>query len=175
MRIILKIIRIIVTVFLLLLLGMIIVQRVSNNKVTVGDYYIFQIITGSMKPEYVPGDIIVVKKCDYKDIYIDDDVTYLGKESNVNGLIVTHRVIEKFEYEGVEKLKTKGINNNVEDPAINMDQVYGKVVYKTVFFSFLGKIMTNPVAYFIIFVVVAGLFSVEFISSFVVRKDEDEE
>lgn len=166
-----RLIRIIVIIVLFLILGMVIIQRVSNNKVAVGDYYIFEIVTGSMKPVYVPGDIIVVKKCNYEDISIDDDVTYLGKESNVSGLIVTHRVIEKIEN---NKLITKGVANDVEDPEIGIDQVYGKVVYKTIIFSFLGKIMNNPTAYFVIFMVVAILFSIEFVSSFIVRKDEDE-
>ena len=167
-----KVLRIIVTTILVVILGMVVIQRVSNNKVVVGDYYIFQIITGSMKPIYVPGDIIVVKKCNYENISIDDDVTYLGKKDNVNGLIVTHRVIDKLEDEN--KLITKGVANDVEDPEIGMDQVYGKVVYKTVFFSFLGKIMNNPVAFFIIFIIVAILFSIEFISSYLVEKDEEE-
>ena len=42
------------------------------------------------------------------------------------------------------------------------------------FFSFLGKIMNNPVAFFIIFIIVAILFSIEFISSYLVEKDEEE-
>ena len=170
-----KICKLILIIILLIILSIIIFQRVTHNKLALGNYYIFEIISGSMEPVYKAGDVIVVKKCSYESINIGDDVTYLGKENNLNGLIVTHRVIEKFKYEGKLKLKTKGINNDIEDPLIDSDQVYGKVVYRTVFLSFLGKIMTNKVAYFTIFAVVSLIFSYEFISYFFLDNDEEDE
>ncbi|MBR4261802.1 MAG: signal peptidase I [Bacilli bacterium] len=170
-----KICRLILIIILLIILSIVIFQRVTHNKLALGNYYIFEIISGSMEPVYKAGDVIIVKKCDYESIEVGDDITYLGKENNLKDLIVTHRVIEKFEYEGKLKLKTKGINNDVEDPLINADQVYGKVVYRTIILSFLGKIMTNKTAYFVIFAVVSLIFSYEFISYFFLNDDEVED
>ena len=170
-----KVCRLVVIIILFIILSIIIFQRVTHNKLALGNYYIFEIISGSMEPVYKPGDVILVKKCSYESINIGDDVTYLGKENNLDGLIVTHRVVEKFEYEGKQKLKLKGINNDVEDPLINANQIYGKVVYRTILFSFFGKIMTNKAAYFLIFATVSLVFSYEFISYFFFSDDEDED
>ena len=42
---------------------------------------------------------------------------------------------------------TKGTANPNEDPEISEDDIYGKVVYHTVLFSFVGRLMTNIVIY----------------------------
>lgn len=170
-----KTFRIIALIVLFILLAIIIFQRVTKNKLALGNFYVFEIISGSMEPVYKAGDVIIVKKCNYESINLGDDVTYLGKEGNLNGLIVTHRVIEKFEYEGKRRLKTKGINNEVEDPIISEDQVYGRVVYRTIILSFLGKLMTNKVTYFMLFASASLIFSYEFISYFFLDDDDDEE
>ncbi len=170
-----KIFRLILIIILFIILGIIIFQRVTHNKLALGNFYIFEIISGSMEPVYKAGDVILVRKCDYESINIGDDITYLGSEGNLKGLIVTHRVIEKFDYEGKHKIKTKGINNEVEDPVINADQVYGKVIYRTILFSLMGKIMTNKVAYFMIFASVSLVFSYEFISYFFLDNDDEDD
>jgi signal peptidase len=170
-----KTIRLILLIVLFLILAIIIFQRVTKNKLALGNFYIFEIISGSMEPVYKPGDVILVRKCNYDSIKIGDDVTYLGNSGNLDGLIVTHRVIEKFEYEGKRRLKTKGINNEVEDPIISEDQVYGRVIYRTIIFSFLGKLMTNKVSYFMLFAGASLIFSYEFISYFFLDDDDDED
>ena len=125
-----------------------------------------------MTPIYVPNDVIMVKDINYRDLKVGDDIAYYGENIGHKEMIISHRIV--YISEDYNTFKTKVVANDVEDPEIGMDQVYGKVVYKTVFFSFLGKIMNNPVAFFIIFIIVAILFSIEFISSYLVEKDEEE-
>ena len=48
--------------FVGLLLLVIIVQKVTNNRLTIGNIYIFEVASESMVPDYKLGDIIVVKK-----------------------------------------------------------------------------------------------------------------
>ena len=174
MKIILKILKGIVTVFLCVVLLLVIFQKVTNNKLVLGNTYIFQVISESMLPEYKIGDIIVVVKKDASQLNVGDDVTYLGKDASVNGLTITHRIINKREEDNKYYFITKGIHNPIEDPEISQDDIFGKVVYKTVLFSFVGRLMTNIVVYYILFVSVGVAFSYEIVTSFF-RKEEEED
>ncbi len=176
MKIIWKIIKGILTALLVLMLILVIFQRVTNSKVALGNIYIFQVVTPSMVPKYQVGDIIITKKVDPSTINIDDDVTYLGSKEPVKDKRITHRVIEKKEKDGKYYFVTKGIANDVEDPEINEDNLYGKVIYQTILFSFLGRLMKDNLVYYGIFVIVAGICSYDIITSTFFKKDElDEE
>ena len=69
---------------------------------------------------------------------------------------------------------TKGIDNEVEDPEINEDDIYGKVIYHTILFSFVGRLMTNIVVYYLLFISVGVAFAYEVVSSFLIKKDDEE-
>lgn len=172
MKLFLKIIRWIVTIFLLVILVLMVFQKVTNNKVAIGNIYIFQVVSGSMKPEYQIGDIIVSKKVEPSTLKVGDDVTYLGKKSNLKGLTIIHRIINVREDNGKYYFVTKGIANENKDPEINQDDIYGKVIYHTILFSFVGRLMTNVVIYYLLFITVGVSFAYDIISSF--RKDDEE-
>ena len=176
MKKVLKILKIILTIFLVLLLLFVIFQKVTDSKIAIGNTYIFQVATESMTPEYQVGDIIVVTKEDPSKIEVGDDVTYLGKATSVKNLRITHRVIEKRNDNNKYYFTTKGIANEVEDPEINEDDLFGKVTYHSVFFSFIGRLMNNIIVYYVAFILVAASFSYDFIKSHFFKKDElDEE
>jgi len=172
MKILFKIIKGIITLFLLVVLLLVIFQKFTNNKVALGNIYIFQIASDSMKPEYKIGDVIVVNKIDSSLLKVGDDITYLGKSSNLKGLTITHRIIEIRNDNNKNYFVTKGIANKVEDPEINEDDIYGKVIYHTVLFSFVGRLMTNIVIYYLLFITVGVSFAYEVISSFLKKEDE---
>ena len=173
MKIIFKILKVIITIFLLVVLSLVIFQKVTGNKVTIGDIYIFQIATGSMAPEYQVGDVIVVKKQDPATIKVGDDVTYVGEFDNFKDLIITHRVISLREENGVHYFTTKGTANILEDPEISEERIYGKMIYHTVLFSFVGRLMTNPTVYYLLFVAVGISFSYEIVRSFIKKEDDE--
>ena len=170
-----KIFKIILIVFLVIMLAFVVFQKVTNSKIAIGNMYIFQVATESMTPEYQVGDIIVVNKEDPSKIEVGDDVTYLGKASSVKNLRITHRVINKRKDNDKYYFTTKGIANEVEDPEINEDDLFGKVTYHTIFFSFIGRLMTNVVVYYVAFILVAGTFSYDFIMSTFFKKDDSDE
>lgn len=88
---------------------------------------LFQIQSGSMKPEIEIGEIVVLWK---KDRYeVKDIVTYKDKS-----YFITHRIVKKEENGYV----TKGDYNNTEDEEIVVkDQIQGKVIFHS---KLLGKI-----------------------------------
>lgn len=170
--IILSSIRVIATLLACFIVVIVFVQRLSNNKLSLGGYSIYTIITESMKPKYQVGDMIVAKKKNIDNIEIGNDIVYLGEEGDFKDKIVTHRVIDKQYKNGKYIFTTKGINNDVEDPFVNQEQVYGVVIYKTILLSFLSKIVSNTYGfYFIIFIPFAIMVFLEILD--VIKEKEE--
>ena len=175
MKVLWKIIKGILSVVLILILLIVLFQKITDSKIAIGNIYIFQVATSSMVPQYQVGDVIVVKKQDPKNILVGDDITYLGKDPSVKDLRITHRVIKKREENNEIYFTTKGIANEIEDPEIKEDNVYGKVVYKTVIFSFLGRLMTNMIWFYIIFIAVGVSISYDIISPHFIKEEKTDE
>lgn len=151
------IIKTICIIILILLIAVLGIQRFSKNETAIGGYRIFSVATESMVPEYLVGDVLIVKETDENDLKIGDDVSYLGKASTFAGKVVTHRIVGIDETENGKVFHTKGIANEVEDPTITGDQIYGKVIYKTVILSMLTKLVNNMTAFYIIIFIPLGI------------------
>ena len=166
-----KIAKTILVIIALLVFAVIIVQRVSNNKANIAGYGIYTIVSESMVPEYNIWDMLFAKKTDAAEIQIGDDVVYQGKEGDFADKVVTHRVIKKTRHGNSYTFVTKGIANDLEDPAIEEDQIYGKVVLKSAVLSLLSKVINNAYGfYFIVFVPLVMIISLEVIDTVNERK-----
>ena len=174
-NIIFKIARGVLYAFVALLLFVIIVQKVTHNNLSIGGFRIFMIISESMKDEYEIGDILVSKNVPVEEINIGDNVTYLGEKMQLKGLIITHKVVEKRQMGDETYFVTRGLANNVSDPEIRYDQIYGKVIYKTIILSFIAKLMNNQLSYYILFTLVALIISIEIVSSLFISDDDEKE
>ena len=169
------IIKAITTIVLLIVLAVIIIQRVTNNELSLGGYRIYTVVTESMYPEYEVGDILVSKEIKPSEVKVGDNVVYLGKKDDFKDKIVTHRVVSIRKDAETNKLvfTTKGLNNIIEDPEIDEDQLYGKVVYKTIFLSFISGIMTSMVGCFALFAIATLIISIQIVIN--IFYDEDDE
>ncbi len=158
LNVIWNIIYTILVILVLLILVVVALQRFSNNKIALGGFRIFNIVTESMVPVYNVGDVILDKQVDIKDLKKGDDITYQGKTGDFAGRIVTHRIesIEQNE-DGTYKIITKGVANSLEDPEITGNDVQGKVIYKFWTLSLLSKIIYKDLKsmYFLIFIPIA--------------------
>ena len=169
-----NILYILLFVIIVLMLVVVILQRVSDNSISLGGYRLFTVATGSMEPKYEVGDILISKEIDQNDIKVGDDIVYRGKEGSFNGKVVTHQVVSIRDEEKKKKIITKGIANTEEDPEIDGTQVYGKVIYKVQTLSFISQIIKNIyVFYFIIFVPIAIIIFRQI--RYYLRKDDDED
>src|SRR5574344_1601850 len=92
-QIIVKIIKAILTIFIVALAAVIIVQRLSNNRVSIGGIKLFTVVTGSMVPKYNVGDMLIAKEIAAKDLKVGDDLVYIGKVGDFKGKIITHEII----------------------------------------------------------------------------------
>lgn len=167
--------RVAIWICALLILSVILIQKVFNNKVAIGNIRIFTIATGSMLPEYKIGDVIIVGKKDYDKIVVGDDLVYQGMVGSYKDKVITHRIIN-VNYDGKEyKYETKGINAENKDPIVSESQVYGVVKFKPVTLSTISRILNNSFGfYFLIFVPIALLIFLE-ILDFLKSKEEENE
>src|SRR5574344_1755276 len=174
LKVFFKIINVIFTIFIVILASVIIVQRVANNKLSIGGIQIFTIISESMVPKYQIGDMLVAEKVAAKDLKVGDDLVYIGKVGDFKDKIVTHQIINIGEKDGKYEFITKGIANDVEDPIVNEDQIYGKVIYKSLILSWCSKLINNLYGfYFVIFVPMVILIFIDVLEEINIKKKRE--
>ena len=171
-----SILKFIITIVAIAIVAIILVQRFSNNNMSIAGYRIFTVVTESMVPKYEVGDVLLVKQTDPSKIQVEDDVTYMGKVGSFANKIVTHQVvgIENGE-NGTLNFHTKGIANDTEDPIVNESQIYGVVQAKLKIITYLNGIINNMYGmYFLIVIPLAVIMFSEFKSFRDEENDDDE-
>ena len=101
----------------------------------------YAIQTDSMEDEIMVGDFIIGKKCDPKDLEVEDIISFYTIDSNGQTFINTHRIVEIIDNGSGRVFVTKGDNT----PDIDPRKVYeGDIVSKYTGFRIplLGKILT---------------------------------
>ena len=147
------VIKAIASILIIFVICIIFIQRVSNNKVTLGGISMYTIVSESMKPKYEIYDMIIAKKINPSEIEIGDDVVYIGEKSTLKDRIITHQVIKKEYKNGKYVFQTKGINNDVADPEIEDRQILAVVISKSNILSVISHVVNNAYGfYFVIFV-----------------------
>ena len=153
-RIVKIICNVILTIFVLLFVLAVCLQRFSNNELSFLDYRMFTVVSGSMEPQYKIGDVLIAKETPPSKIKKSDVVTYLGTKGQFKDKVITHEVIEiEKTKDGKYRFHTKGKANLTEDPIVEEDQLYGVIVYKTVIISFIYGIIKKPAGMFILVIV----------------------
>lgn len=138
------IVNIIVGGFFVLFLIAVCMQRFSDNKLSIYKYRMFTVASGSMKPLYQIGDVLIAKEVDPKSIEVGDNVSYLGKKGDFKDKVVTHAVVDIEEDENGKRLfHTQGLANLIEDPVVSEEQIYGVIIYKAVLLSFVSRIVAT--------------------------------
>ena len=118
------------------------------------------VLSGSMEPAFSTGDLIIVKES--ADYAVDDVVVY--QDGN---MLVTHRIIA---IDGTQ-VTTQGDANNVADPAVDIKDIKGTVVYIVPAVGKVVSFLKTPVG--IISLVALTVFTTE--SSFRKEKEADSE
>ena len=87
-----------------------------------------------MQPTLNIDDVILVKKCDIRELNKNDIITFTKDEK-----IISHRIVKIIEKEKDRNFVTKGDNNEAEDVGfVYDDQIYGKVIFNI---PKLGKLL----------------------------------
>ena len=134
-----------------LFVSVILVQKISHNKITLGGYSIFQVVTQSMTPKYQVGDLLLAMKVDVSKLKVGDDIVYVGSKGVFQNKMVTHQIVRIDKGKKI-KIHTKGLNNMIEDPVVDESQVYGKIIAKLTILSILNRLFDS--SYFFCFVII---------------------
>ena len=113
-------------------------------------YKNFVIVSGSMEPTIMIGDAILIKEVPENEIKINDIISF-----NQHGIVVTHRVVDIVNDNGVIKFKTKGDNNNAPDKQMTTyEQIEGKFQFKINQFGIILDILKNKITLIVLILIV---------------------
>ena len=172
-RIVKGIVNILLMIFCILFVLVVCLQRFSNNELAFFDYRMFTVASGSMEPKYMIGDVLIAKKVSPEEIEVGDSISYLGKRGNFKGMIITHEVIDiEKDASGKYIYHTKGLTNIVEDPIVEYNQVYGKIVHKSAILSFIYMIVGSKYGIFLFIIIPLFYIIGSEILSFMLEKEE---
>ena len=123
------------------------VSRAKGENVSFMGFSVYTVVTGSMEPEIMIGDIVIVRKVPQAEIKIGDNITFLRGD-----MVITHKVMKTTENGFI----TQGVANNTADSEVPYTSVYGKVIFKSTVIGAIYEIVGSP--YGFLFVIVVPLF-----------------
>lgn len=117
-----------------------------NNTPNLFGYKSFVIVSRSMEPFIMKGDMIIVKEVKQDELKVNDIISFQDDEA-----ITTHRIKEIVNKDGIIQYKTKGDNNNVEDKGtVTFEKIEGKYQFKINKFGNVLEIFKSKITLFIL-------------------------
>lgn len=129
-------------------------------------FRVFNIVSGSMEPEYSVGDLIYVKEVDPETIQVNDVITFILNEDLV---VATHRVV-RIDAEK-QHFYTKGDVNQTEDLApVHFNNVIGIPQFAIPGLGYVSDFIQNPPGTYIAIAIVSLLLIVSFAPDLIKKK-----
>lgn len=174
LKIVGRVLSIALIVIEVLIIIFLVVSKVQGDTPTLFGYQMYFIRTGSMEPYLEPGDVIISKKYDGRELVSGENgdvVTYRGSIGN-RAELITHRVIE---VDG-DEIITQGDANNVADSPITKNEIEAVMVHKTVVIDKIYKVISTTWGFWLlIFMPIAILIISEIVSlAKELKKEKDE-
>lgn len=144
-----KILNILLTVVIIVLAAVIaltIFVRITGNNPTLFGYSIFRVSTGSMEPDLMVGDVILIHEVDdVNSLQVGDVITYRGTIGEYANMMITHQIVKApYEENGTTYVVTKGVANDIEDKPVSVDKITGKLVCKIPFLDMIYSFFLTP-------------------------------
>ncbi len=135
----------------------IITSAIAKKKGTKPLISMYTIVSPSMEPTIMVGDVIVnVRAKDDNHLNEGDIITFYSNAIDTGGYTVTHRIFKKYLYNSITYYETKGDNNNSEDIGrITYDNVVGKYVLKIPQLGRIQFFVSSPAGWFLIILIPA--------------------
>lgn len=114
-------------------------------------YKPFIVLSGSMEPTILTGDVVLIKEASVGDVAEEDIITFrVGDNTDT---IITHRVTEVLEEEGVVTFLTKGdANTGADAGVVSAEDLEGKYIARVGGLGSFAMFLQTPVG-MLIFVV----------------------
>lgn len=107
-------------------------------------FEVYAVLSGSMEPNYPTGSVIYVQKVDYKELAVNDPITFMLNENTV----ATHRIVEILPDENDPKIlryRTKGdANEAVDGGLVHYKNIIGKPVFSIPYLGYIASYIQNP-------------------------------
>ena len=131
-------------------------------------YQCYTVISGSMQPKYMVGDLLYVKAVAFEDIQVGDDITFVLNDELV---VATHQVI-RIDAEK-QRFYTKGIANEIEDSEpVHYKNVIGVPQFHIPKLGYVSDFVQNPPGMYITIAAGAVLLILVFLPDMLPRKKE---
>ncbi|MGP9033339.1 signal peptidase I [Glutamicibacter mysorens] len=118
----------------------------------------YTVLTGSMRPDYPPGQLIVVKPVPVEQIEVGDVLTYQLESGKPE--VVTHRVAAVHStLSGEKQFVVRGDANNTDDAPIVAEQVRGKLWYSLPWLGYLNSALSSSQRTWLTWLAIGGLLS----------------
>ena len=131
----------------------------------------YTVISGSMQPKYMVGDLLYVKEVDLNTIKPGDDITFVLNEDLV---VATHQVVRV----DAEKqyFYTKGIANEIEDKEpVHFNNVIGVPQFHIAKLGYVSDFVQNPPGTYITIGVGVVVILLVFLPDFFKKKPKETE
>lgn len=154
-KVITKVINTILVLVILFASGVMVLSGInarSGKATTILGYGFMAVQTGSMTPVYPTGSVIIIKKANPSELKINDVITFYSSNPNLNGMIVTHRIMDiTNDGDGTYSFTTKGDANSINDEyKAESERIIGKVIAKSTFMEKLINIRQNPAVFLVV-------------------------
>lgn len=144
------------SIFTTVVVVLIVVCAIFLTVSRVVGFEVYNVISGSMAPEYNVGDLIYVKEIDPSEVSVGDPITFVLNEDLV---VATHRVVSVDEEN--QCFYTKGDANKTEDASpVHFKNLIGVPVFKIPYLGYVSDFVQNnvPVVVIIAIVLIVAVF-----------------
>lgn len=121
-------------------------RRSGDAIPTIAGYKVLAVISGSMEPSILTGDMIVVKPLTNvaEEVQDGDVITFRAKEKP--DMLITHRVVGTVKVGGRPiAFGTKGDNNEVLDrEVVTPEQIIGRYAWRIPYFGYMQSFIRTP-------------------------------
>lgn len=137
-------------------------------------YQCYTVISGSMEPKYMVGDLLYVKQTDVNSIQVGDAITFVLNEELK---VATHQVVRIDK--GNQRFYTKGLSNDIEDgEPVHFNNVLGVPQFSIPLLGYVSDFVQNPPGIYITLAAGIVLIVLVFLPDFLKKKEpapEEEE
>ncbi|MCI8444265.1 MAG: signal peptidase I [Clostridia bacterium] len=130
----------------------------------------FIIISESMEPTIMTGDVIFVKKVEPKELKINDIISF-----HDGNFVNTHRIVNITQDNGIIQYTTKGDHNKKEDKEkVTYDKIEGKYQFKITGFGKIIEILKNKITLvgLLIVLIFASIYQMRLVKRKLIRKEK---
>ncbi len=122
----------------MILLVTAVISRLNNKTPSVFGYSFHYVVSQSMEPEIMVGDMVIAKKADISEVKTGDYVIFVSPDPELRGIIIIHEAIFVIDGPQGRSLITSGTKEGLSPDKHQVTEIIG--IYQTKS-SFIGTLV----------------------------------